>query len=255
MSAVAKPPNVLCICIQIHSNTHTHRHTCTHKYTDTCIFLYFFPPSLVTNLATSCNFLIYLQRQAVNSFAVALCLNPQCFSPVPSSPPSTLQTATQLRTQSRPRPIAVSIGKFLAVSSRREKLSAIPFRELFNYHIAFFARSSSFSFSSPLPLPSSSSFFDLFMEKIVCEKYGNYAQLAASQIRIPKTLQCHFWTPRINCITNYASKAKKLNTFCGRRKRGETVYWAVFGKQLFVYSTQFCIVLELLQLDLQVSKV
>lgn len=75
--------------------THTHRHlqTHTHKYTDTCIFLYFFPSSLVTNLATSCSFLIYLQRQAVNSFVVALCLDPQSFSS--SSPPTTLETATQ----------------------------------------------------------------------------------------------------------------------------------------------------------------
>lgn len=71
----------------------------------------------------------------------------------------------------------------------------------------------------PIPLPPSF-FHDLFMEKIVCEKYGNYAQLAASQIRIPKTLQCHFWTPRINCITNYASKAKKLNTLLWLEKEG-----------------------------------
>lgn len=64
----------------IHTQTLTDTHSQIHRHVHFSIF--FFPSSLVTNLATSCSFLIYLQRQAVNSFVVALCLDPQSFSPL-----------------------------------------------------------------------------------------------------------------------------------------------------------------------------
>lgn len=48
-----------------------------------------------------------------------------------------------------------------------------------------------------------------------------------------------FWAPRINCITNYDSKAKKLNTFCGAYflffEKGSTA----FQNELFGFSAQF----------------
>lgn len=220
MSAVAKPPNVLCICIQIHTNTHTKTHTRKHTQTNTqtrAFFYIFFPSSLVTNLATSCSFLIYLQRQAVNSFVVALCLDPQSFSPLFISL-YPRDCYSELKANPNPSPLPSQSVSFSqchrAVKSSQRSLSE-------NFLITT-SRSLRVLLHSPPPsLPFHLSVLDLFMENFFYEKYGNYAQLAASQIRIPKTLQCHFWSPRINCITNYASKAKKLNTFSWQKEERE----------------------------------
>lgn len=244
--------------MHLHTNTHqyTHRHqqTHTHEYTDTCIFLYFFPLVAGDKLGNELQFFNLFAATGRKQFCGRPLPGPaELLSPFPTHYPR--DCYSELKANPNPNPLPSQSVSFSqchrAVKSSQRSLSE-------NFLITT-SRSLRVLLHSFLHLfPSTSPFLTCLWKNFFYEKYGNYAQLAASQIRIPKTLQCHFWSPRINCITNYASKAKKLNTFCGRRKRerGEgAVFWTVFGKQLFVYSTQFCIVLELVQLDLQVSKV
>lgn len=147
--------------MHLHTNTHQYTHkdahsqTHTDKYTDTCIFLYFFPLVAGDKLGNELQFFNLFAATGRKQFCGRPLPGPaELLSPFHLPLPSRLLLRTQ--SKPKPKPIAVSIGKFLAVSSRREKLSAIPFRELFNYHIAFFARSSSFcsSISCLPPLPS-----------------------------------------------------------------------------------------------------
>lgn len=134
--------------MHLHTQTRTHTHTHTVHFS----MLFFFTP-LVTNLATSCNFLIYLQRQAVNSFAVALCLS--SYSPPPSR-----------GTQVRPQPSAHSHlnRQVFSQCHRAVKSSQRSLSENFLITTSRSLRTLPLSSLSPRPRPYS---LDLFMEQFL----------------------------------------------------------------------------------------